>query len=138
MGEPEREWNLSACGLNCAKCDIYMASHGDEGMRASIVDWFRDERNVNLKPEQVRCEGCMGDPERHWSPDCGMMACAKERGLAHCFQCGEFPCSRNEEFSSDGISHHRRTIENSRRMKQMGLEAWKEEQTRKGEIVFCP
>jgi len=69
MGEPEREWNLSACGLNCAKCDIYMASHGDEGMRASIVDWFRDERNVNLKPEQVRCEGCMGDPERHWSPD---------------------------------------------------------------------
>jgi hypothetical protein len=138
MGEPEREWNLSACGLNCANCDIYMASHGDEDARKSIVDWFRDERNIDLDPEQVRCEGCMGDSERHWSPDCGMMTCAKERELEHCFECGEFPCSRNEEFSADGTPHHRRTIENSKRMRQMGLKAWKQEQMKKGKIVFCP
>jgi hypothetical protein len=115
-----------------------MASYGDEAMRTSIVDWFREKRSINLKPERVRCEGCRGDAERHWSFDCGMMTCAKERGLEHSFEFGEFPCSRNQEFSSDGTLHHRRTIENSERMRLMGLEAWKEERRKKGKIVFCP
>jgi hypothetical protein len=94
--ENSEKWIISVCGLNCAKCDIYQAGHGN------------------------------------------MMLCAKERRLQHCFQCEDFPCTNINEFSSDGISHHKRTIENSKRMKEIGIEAWIEEQKRKGQCVFCP
>ncbi|MHA1582105.1 MAG: hypothetical protein ACTSYM_06405 [Candidatus Baldrarchaeia archaeon] len=43
-----------------------------------------------------------------------------------------------DEFSSDGMSHHKRTIENLKRMKEIGIEAWIAEQKRKGKSVFCP
>lgn len=79
------KWRISVCGLNCADCDIHSAGHGNEKMRDEIIEWFRKERNETLKPEQIRCEGCIGPLDVHWSPQCKMMLCAKKRGLQHCF-----------------------------------------------------
>ena len=132
------KWVISVCGLNCAKCDIYEAGRGNEKVREAILDWFKRERNQILKPEDVRCDGCRGSLETHWSSDCKMMQCAKKRGIQYCFQCRDFPCTPLEEFSSDGISHHKRTVENLKRMKETGINAWTEEQKRKGKCVFCP
>jgi len=136
--EDSKIWSIAVCGLNCAKCDIYLAGHGDEKLRREIIEWFKKERNETIKPEQIRCKGCRGPLDAHWSSDCKMMLCAKERGLQHCFQCEDFTCTSVNEFSSDGISHHKRTVENSKRMKEIGIEAWIAEQKRKGQIVFCP
>ena len=138
MAEGSTVWSVAVCGLNCAKCDMYLASHGNEKLRDEIVAWFKKERNETLKPEQIRCEGCGGSLDAHWSPDCRMMLCAKKRGLQHCFQCEDFPCPSVNEFSSDGTPHHKRTVENSKRMREIGIEAWIEEQKRKGQSVFCP
>ena len=91
-----------------------------------------------FKPEQVRCEGCRGSISAHWSPDCKMVLCTRKRGLQYCFRCKDFPCTIVNKFSSDGISHHKRTIENSKRMKEIGIEVWIEEQKRKGQCPFCP
>ena len=117
---------------------MYQAGHGNEKLREEIVEWFRKERNETVKPEQVSCEGCRGLLGRHWSPDCKMMLCAKKRGLQYCFQCEEFPCTIVSEFSSDGILHHKRTVENSKRMREIGIEAWIADQKRKGQCIFCP
>lgn len=136
--EDSNEWLIAVCGLNCAKCDIYEAGHGNKKLRDEIIDWFRKEHNEAVKPEQVRCEGCTGPLIRHWSPDCKMMLCAKKKRLQHCFQCEDFPCTNVNEFSSDGTPHHKRTIENSKRMKETGIEAWIKEQERKGKSAFCP
>jgi hypothetical protein len=43
-----------------------------------------------------------------------------------------------KRFSSDGASHHERTVENLKRMKEIGIDAWIAEQKRKGQSVFCP
>jgi len=51
------EWNLSICGLNCAKCDIYEAGHGNEELRNRIIEWFKKERSQTVKPEKITCEG---------------------------------------------------------------------------------
>lgn len=136
--ENSERWSISVCGLNCAKCDIYSASHGDEKALNEIKDWFKQKRNKILKPEQIRCEGCKGSLETHWSSDCKMLLCAKKRGHEYCFECAEFPCVIVNEFASDGVSHHKRTVENARRMKEIGLDAWIAEQERKGQCVFCP
>ena len=54
--ENSKRWFVAVCGLNCAKCDIYLASHGDEKLRNKIIRWFKKERNETIKPEQIRCE----------------------------------------------------------------------------------
>lgn len=136
--EHSDKWVISVCGLNCAKCDIYEASHGNEKLCNEILEWFKKKRNKTLKPEQITCEGCKGPLNAHWSSDCKMLLCAKNKGLQHCFQCEDFPCATVNEFTSDGVSHHKRTVENAKRMKEIGLDAWIAEQKRKGQCLFCP
>ena len=136
--ENSDNWVISICGLNCAKCDIYEASHGNEELRDEIVKWFERERNEELRSDQVSCEGCRDLLSTHWSSECRIMLCAKDRGILYCFQCRDFPCLILDEFSSDGVSHHKRTVENLKRIKEIGIEAWIEEQKRKGQCVFCP
>lgn len=131
-------WRISVCGLNCAVCDIFRAGHGDVKLRDEIVEWFGKERNKVVKPDQVRCEGCRGPLEAHWSEDCKMMLCAKNKGFNYCFECEEFPCAFVREFSEDGVPHHKKTVENAKRMREIGIEAWVEEQKRKGQCLFCP
>ncbi len=136
-GNSER-WSIAICGLNCARCDIYLASHGDENLRDEIAKWFKKERNETIGLEQIRCEGCRGSLDVHWSSECKMMLCARKKRLEYCFQCEDFPCTSVNEFSVDGIPHHKRTVENLKMMKEMGIEAWIKEQERKGQCVFCP
>jgi len=133
-----KEWNLSFCGLNCAKCDIYEAGHGNTKVRNKIVEWFLKERKIRVNPEQVRCEGCKGSLEAHWSADCKIIQCAKKKSLQYCFECQSFPCKILNDFASDRVAHHKRTVENLKRMREIGLEAWIEEQTKSGRCVFCP
>ena len=133
-----KKWAISVCGLNCAVCDMYQAGHGDAKLREEIVEWFRKERDENIKPEEVRCEGCRGPVALHWSPDCKMMLCAKNKEIEHCFQCKDFPCSLLKEFSQDGVAHHKRTVENMEQMKEKGLDAWIENQKKKNQCLFCP
>jgi hypothetical protein len=134
----ESGWNLSVCGLNCAVCDIMLAGKGDEEKLKEIIDWFKEERGEDVKPEAIVCTGCRGSLDTHWSPDCGMMLCARSKGHDHCFQCRDFVCEKLEAFASDGMDHHRRAVENMKRIKEMGREAWVEEQQEKGPPVFCP
>jgi hypothetical protein len=136
--EGSGEWDISVCGLNCARCDIRQAGLGDERFRDEILEWFREELDTAVEPDKIRCGGCRGPPESHWSPDCKMMSCAMDRRHNYCFECGEFPCEKLEEFSRDGMAHHERTVENLNRMREMGLESWIEEQKSMGQCVFCP
>jgi hypothetical protein len=105
----DAEWDISVCGLNCAKCDILT--------------------------DQKDCQGCRGPLDNHWSPDCPFLPCIKEKGYKYCFECQAFPCEKLEAFASDGHAHHKQTIENLKRMKKIGIEAWIAKQKKS---VFCP
>ena len=132
------KWLISVCGLNCAKCDIRQAYRGNEDLQNEIIDWFRKERNTPVKPAQIRCDGCRAPLDVHWSPDCRIMLCARKREMQYCFQCEDFPCPILDDFSSDGISHHERTVRNLKQMKEIGINAWLDEQKRRSQCVFCP
>jgi hypothetical protein len=137
-GAKSKDWAIAFCGLNCAKCDIYEAGHGNEKKRDEMLAWFKQERNRILKPEQITCEGCRGQLDAHWSEDCKMMLCAKKKGVQYCFGCTDFPCSLLNAFASDGAPHHKKTVEHLKRMKEIGLDAWIAEQEKNGKCEFCP
>ena len=102
------EWNITICGLNCARCGLFKAN---------------------------KCGGCRGAIERHWSPGCKMRSCALGRGHTYCFECGDFPCENVLSFAGDGFSHHKTTVENMKRMKTIGIQAWIDAQPA---VLFCP
>ena len=131
-------WTIAYCGLNCAKCDIYEPGHGNKKKRDEILARLKQKRNRIFKPEQIACGGCRGPLNAHWDEDCKMMLCAKNKKIQYCFQCKEFPCSILKAFASDGVSHHKKTVENLHRMKQIGVNAWIAEQEKNGKCSFCP
>ncbi len=122
------DWRIGVCDLNCARCDIYEASHVDVEKRGKILAWFKEKKGKDLRTEQIRCEGCRCPPVQNWSEDCEMQPCASAKGHRYCFE-RAFLCDRLNRFASDGADHHRRTVENLCEMKRLGLEEWIRRQT---------
>ncbi len=112
-------WHISVYGLNCAECTIYKVSHGNEKAMKAMLEYLKD-----AKPEAVVCKGCRCPLDKHWSANCYFLACTKNKNAKYCFECVEFPCGKLQSFASDRKSHHKRTVENMRRMKEIGIDAW--------------
>lgn len=104
------EWDISICGLNCAKCPDYHTK--------------KCEIECGSRPLEV-----------HESTDCVILPCAREKGHRYCIDCDEFLCQKLEDFASDGYDHHEQTVENVKKMKELGIEAWIAEQEK---CMFCP
>jgi len=101
-------WDISVCGLNCARCKLL---------------------------EKGECKGCRGPLDRNWSPQCEFRPCAEAKGHRYCFECAEFPCEKIDRFASDGHEHHRLAVENMKQMRALGLEEWIAQQPKP---MFCP
>lgn len=119
-----------ACGLYCGACAIYRMYRDQDRERLG-----RAAREVfHCQVEAIRCEGCRGPAEGHWSADCQILACARGRGIAFCHECAEFPCAELTAFSTD-----RRDIPlgNLRRLAEVGPEAWLAEQDARWRCPAC-
>jgi hypothetical protein len=102
------DWDISVCGLNCARCKM-------------VTDG--------------KCKGCRGPLDQCWSGDCEFRPCAESKGHRYCFECAEFPCDKLQAFAADPYEHHRITVENLKKMKEIGLEKWLAQQEKP---MFCP
>ena len=135
MGYGEEKWLIAVCGLNCASCFMYYKrDQSDPDVQREIretIKWFGEERNLELSEEDLVCKSCLGPLDVHWSPDCAMMLCAREKALKHCFECKDFPCALTQEFATNGWKHHKRAVEDSTRIKEIGFKAWMAEQEEK-------
>jgi putative nucleotidyltransferase with HDIG domain len=114
---------IGACGLVCDECDICRAGR-DADVAERIADWFRREKGVEVAPDDIHCEGCKGDRDRHWSPDCWIVkCCVDDRGLAFCFECDRFPCEDLIEWAGAG-DRYKDALERLKRMNVGREEAW--------------
>jgi len=91
---------IGACGIVCDECDIHRAAE-DASLAKEIAARFQQRLGTEVAAEDIRCEGCKGARDRHWSPDCWILkCCVDERGLEFCYQCEDFPCPRLAEWAS--------------------------------------
>ncbi len=102
------DWDVSVCGLNCARCKLFA---------------------------QGKCGGCRGALETSWSPDCPFRSCAAARGVRTCAACADFPCEHLRAFAADGYEHHAIAVENLKAIREVGLEVWIASQPKP---MFCP
>jgi len=99
--EPEKPKMTAYCGLNCAECPAYIATQkNDDALRAETAKKWSEMFKADIKASDVNCDGCPTDSERvfNYCRICEIRKCAREKKLATCADCPEYPCQKLNEF----------------------------------------
>lgn len=110
---------LAYCGLYCEQCSARIAAlEKDWRYLEGIPSIFKKGRT---ELNEFACEGCKG---KNSCRTCGIKECVVAKGINSCAECGDFPCTMIDAFENDGFPHHKQGIENLRRIRKDGIEAW--------------
>jgi hypothetical protein len=86
---------IAPCGLDCAKCDGYIATQsGDiKKVEAVAASWSK-MYNADVKAEHVWCDGCLVDGRKsyHCSTLCEIKKCVGKNKFTTCIECQDFAC----------------------------------------------
>ena len=53
---------IAYCGLDCEKCDAYLATiHDDQALREKTAKLWSELNNVPILPEHINWQGCRVD-----------------------------------------------------------------------------
>jgi len=138
MTDQEQQNPAAPCGLYCGACSIYVAGRrGDSKRLEQIAKGMAQYLCQPVEVEDLACEGCLSDVIALQCRDCVLRACAFGKGLIHCAQCSDFPCQQIIAFNNDGMPHHSEVLNNIRRQRVIGIDAWIEEQEKRWRCPHC-
>jgi len=142
IGEASRL--LAYCGLYCGLCaersripqraKLLREALGEEGWDSwhGSVASMREAFSVfwefldGLVKNDCACRRGGGPPE------CKIRACAKERGVEACPLCDDYPCGHIERLAE----HYVTAIQDGKRLRRIGPEAWLKEQEERARRGF--
>ena len=83
---------IAYCGLDCEKCDAYLATiHDDQTLREKTAKLWAELNNAPIMPEHINCEGCRVNRIKTVYCDslCRIRQCALKKGMTTCGDCTE-------------------------------------------------
>ena len=82
---------IACCGLDCEKCDAYLATiHNDDALREKTAKLWSEMNHVPITSEMINCEGCRTDGVK--TPYCDSMCEIRKCVLKMEFDtCGDCP-----------------------------------------------
>lgn len=83
---------IGYCGLDCKKCDAYLATiHNDDALRKKTAKLWAELNNAPILPEHINCEGCRmnGVKTPYCDSICPIRKCAMEKGVETCGKCSK-------------------------------------------------
>ncbi|MCI8761835.1 MAG: DUF3795 domain-containing protein [Oscillospiraceae bacterium] len=83
---------IGHCGLDCEKCDAYLATiHDDQALREKTAELWSRLNHAPILPEHINCEGCRVDGAKtvYCESLCAIRQCALKKGMATCGSCQE-------------------------------------------------
>lgn len=86
---------IAYCGIDCSKCDSYLATRsGSDEELARVAEKLSKRYRAEVKPEYVICDGCKTGKRHSYycTNSCKMRSCCVEKGYDFCFECADFPC----------------------------------------------
>ena len=81
---------IGYCGLDCEKCDAYLATiHDDQALREKTAKKWAELNHAPIRPEHINCEGCRVDGVKtvYCESLCDIRQCALKRGVTVCGVC---------------------------------------------------
>ena len=87
---------IAYCGLDCAKCDAYVATQsGDRAALERVAAKWREQFSApEVTADSIICDGCPagdnGNRVAYYCTVCAIRACAIERGHANCAHCADY------------------------------------------------
>ena len=83
---------IAICGLDCEKCDAYLATiNNDQALREKTAKLWSELNHVTILPEQINCEGCRANGVKfvYCEQLCQIRQCALKKGFETCGDCAE-------------------------------------------------
>ena len=83
---------IAFCGLDCEKCDAYIATiNNDQSLREKTAKYWTELNNVQILPEHINCEGCRVDGVKtvYCESLCSIRQCALQKGVTTCGDCAD-------------------------------------------------
>ena len=83
---------IAICGLDCEKCDAYIATkNNDQTLREKTAKLWSELNSTTILPEHIYCEGCRMDGKKTVYCDslCAIRQCALKKGVTTCGDCPE-------------------------------------------------
>ena len=83
---------VAYCGLDCEKCDAYIATkNDDQALRVKTAKLWSELNNALILPEHINCEGCRVDGVKtvFCQSMCAIRQCALKKGMTTCGDCPE-------------------------------------------------
>ncbi|MCI8416668.1 MAG: DUF3795 domain-containing protein [Lachnospiraceae bacterium] len=81
---------IAYCGLDCEKCDAYLATiNDDQALREKTAKLWAELNNAPILPEHINCQGCRveGIKTVFCHSLCDIRQCALKKGVATCGDC---------------------------------------------------
>ncbi len=92
---------IASCGLDCARCDAYLATQAnDEAWKQRVVDQWKNEYHIEVDSVGVSCNGCVAasGPWCVHCAECPIRNCGQSRGLSTCADCPDYACEELQKF----------------------------------------
>ena len=135
----ERLSEVAYCGVYCPNCEArcqiperassligsMKAAQYDDWCPETVWKFLNDLTDVSVT-KSCREETC-GDQ------NCGIKKCAKNKGVTVCPLCADYPCEMIQVLSRSDPTF----IFDGKRMKEIGLEKWIDEQEVRRQNGFC-
>ena len=81
---------IAYCGLDCEKCDAYLATiNDDQALREQTAKLWSEKNHADIRPEYINCEGCRADGVKfvYCEQMCEIRKCALKKGVTTCGDC---------------------------------------------------
>jgi len=86
---------IAFCGLDCSRCETYLATQADDNdRRAAVAKQWSEKYNFDIKPEHINCDGCLSEERKFFycSDMCEIRKCCMEKQIANCASCNMYVC----------------------------------------------
>lgn len=83
---------IAYCGLDCEKCDAYLATINDnQELRKKTAKLWAELNNAPILPEHINCQGCRVEGIKTMFCDnmCDIRQCALKKDVVTCGGCSD-------------------------------------------------
>nr|WP_321350485.1 DUF3795 domain-containing protein [uncultured Methanoregula sp.] len=88
------------CGFHCSSCPSYKENARTDADKKRVSEGWEKIYGFTIPPEAIYCDGCLEPDEnnpRRIGKTCPIRTCVLDRKIAHCGECGTFPCELIEK-----------------------------------------